>query len=331
MRIGIAINDTWAFFDQVYEEFKSKYPTELFTPKTISLPLFQERLNRKNYQQQLTAFLRQNNVVFFEWAGEYLAQATALPKTCAIVTRLHRYELYQWAQHINWSKVDRLILVSNAKKEEIEQLFPQLQGKTTVIPEGIPLEKFPFLPHTFEKRLGILSHLTPRKRVYELILAFAENNLASEGYSLHIGGGEHPKFKDYYQSILYLIAHLDMQDNIILHNHVTDPQSWFQQIDIFISNSYSEGLQVSPMEAMASGCYCLSHTWAGAGELLPAENLFTTNRELSNKIRLYASMNAEQQLEERKKLRKTVEDNFDIKIIGHKILLEVETAGKNYL
>ncbi len=331
MKIGVAINDTWAFFDPIYNVFKANHPTELFTPKSKSYPFFQERLNRRDYQQQLRSFLVRNNVVFFEWAGEYLAQTTALPKKGGIVSRLHRYELYQWAQHINWTKVDCLILVSNAKKEEIEHMFPELQGKTIVIPEGIQIEKFPFLPHLFEKRLGILCHLTPRKRVYELILAFAENNLAREGYRLHIGGGEHPKFKDYYQAIIALITQLDLQDNVILDDHVANPQDWFQKIDIFISNSYSEGLQISPMEALASGCFCLSHTWSGADELLPADYLFTTNAELCKKIHSYASLTSDNQMIERKKLRKIVEDNFDIKNISQKILFEVETVGKNYL
>jgi glycosyltransferase involved in cell wall biosynthesis len=59
-------------------------------------------------------------------------------------------------------------------------------------------------------------------------------------------------------------------------------------VDIFISNSYSEGLQVSPMEAIASGCYCLLHEWDGADELLPAENLYLTDQELVEKIIHYS-------------------------------------------
>jgi hypothetical protein len=38
------------------------------------------------------------------------------------------------------------------------------------------------------------------------------------------------------------------------------------------------------MEAVASGCYCLSHDWDGADELLPAENLYLTDSQLRQSV-----------------------------------------------
>jgi glycosyltransferase involved in cell wall biosynthesis len=68
---------------------------------------------------------------------------------------------------------------------------------------------------------------------------------------------------------------------------VSDPQHWFQLIDIFISNSYWEGMQVALLEAMASGCYCLAHHWDGAEEVVPYEDLYITGAELQQKIIRY--------------------------------------------
>lgn len=331
MKIGIAINDTWSFFNEIYNLIKSSHQTTLFSPQKSNFPLFNTRINRKYYRSQLNRFLSSNDVVFFEWAGEYLAHATALPKQCGIVARLHRYELYQWAEHINWEKVDRLILVSQAKEGEALTSFQELNGKTLVISEGIDLQKFPFSPQPFRKQLGILCHLTPRKRVYELMIAFSEYNLAKDGYILHIGGGEHPKFKDYYQSIKALISNLDLENSIKMHGHVTNSLEWFANIDIFISNSYSEGLQISPMEAMACGCYCLSHAWPGSNELLPADNLFLTNAQLNTKIRSFAALSETEQLDQKKKLRTIVENKFDIQIVGEKILREIESVGNKFV
>lgn len=330
MRVGIAINDTWAFFNDIFERLQSQHITTVFKPGKIKSPLFGERINRRYYHDQLQHFLRSQQVVFFEWAGEYLAQATALPKQSGIVSRLHRYELYHWAEHIAWNNVDLLILVSRAKEEEILSQFPELTGRTCVISEGINLSKFPFQPKPFQKRLGILGHLTPRKRVYELILAFKEFNLQEEGYSLHVGGGEHPRFKDYYQSILTLISSLNLGESVIMHQHVNAPQTWFSQIDIFISNSYSEGLQISPMEAMACGCYCLSHAWPGADELLPVEQLFFTNDQMVTKIRDYAALSGDRQLELVTGLRRRMETRFDIEAITEKIINQIEIVGQKY-
>ena len=301
MNLGVAINDTWSFFNEIYDFFKSRHNTSLFKPIIKNFPVLRNRFNQYQYQQQLKKFLSFNDVVFFEWSAELLAHATALPKKCAIVTRLHRYELYQWAHLIDWAKVDKIILVSKEKENEILNSYPVLKNRTVIIPEAVNLKKFKFNSQPFRKQLGILCHISPRKRVYELILAFAEQKFPEDGYKLHIGGGLHPKFPDYYYATKQLVKKLGLQENIIFYDHVSDPVKWYENIDIFLSNSYSEGLQVSPMEAMASGCYCLSYFWGGADELLPQENLFITNIEMADKIRSYAELNENEQ-ENRKRV-----------------------------
>jgi len=119
-----------------------------------------------------------------------------------------------------------------------------------------------------------------QEEVYELILDFYELNRLNNGFTLHIGGGVRARFKDYYEALHRLVSKLNLNDKVLFYGHISDPQNWYHKIDILISNSYSEGLQVTPMEAIASGCYCLSHYWDGAEELLPEENLFFTSREL---------------------------------------------------
>jgi len=81
-----------------------------------------------------------------------------------------------------------------------------------------------------------------------------------------------------------------LEDSITLTSPVTDAHSWLQSIDIFISNSYWEGLQNALIEAMATGCYCISHAWGGVEEALPAENICVTDRELEEKIIQYSAL-----------------------------------------
>lgn len=330
MKIGFVITETWAFFQEIYDLFSETHQVSQFNQPTIKFPVFQGRINRLAVQKSIDQFCDQNQVVFFEWASESLALFSHRPKKCGIVARLHRYELYQWANQINWDHVDHLIVVSQAKEKEILDKFPQLQGKVSVITEAVNLEHFQFSPHPFNKQLGILCHLSPRKRVYELILAFAESGLAAHGYKLHIGGGLHPKFGDYYLAIKQVVSKLDLDEDIIFYEHVKDAKAWYENIDIFISNSYSEGLQVSPMEAMSSGIYCLSHDWDGADELLPQENLFLTNQQLIQKIIHYQTLSPAEQLRKREQLRERIETNFDIKHTSKKILSLVEAIGEKY-
>ena len=288
MRIGVAIEETWSFFQEVYDEFQRLHQTALFRRRSLHSPILEEQLNNYFFHRDLKAFLGNNQVVFFEWASDLLVYASRLPKVCGIVTRLHRYELNQFAERINWDNVDKVILVSQAKKREFSQRFPNQEQKAVVVPEAISLAKFVPLRKEFNGDIGILCNLTPRKRVYELILAFHELLSRRSGYRLHIGGGRHVRFGDYYLAVHDLVERLGLQDQVTLYGRVSDPENWYRNVDIFISNSYSEGLQVSPMEAIASGCYCLCHNWDGADELLPVGSRYDTDYQLVKKILSYA-------------------------------------------
>jgi hypothetical protein len=98
----------------------------------------------------MQAFRRANDVVFFEWASELLATATHLLKTCGIVTRPHCYEMYQWVDCINWESVDKIILVSRSKQQEVIAKFPDQASKTVAASPSTSLEKFKPEPKTFK-------------------------------------------------------------------------------------------------------------------------------------------------------------------------------------
>lgn len=327
MKIGIATEETWSFLHEIYDDLAVRHPTDLFQRRVTSLPAFNVRANRWLLQRDLADFLGNNDVVFFEWASELLAVASRLPKRCGIVARLHRYELYQWADRINWDAVDTIILVSQAKRREFLGRFPGLEAKIAVIPEAISLARFPYRPQPWRGQIGTLCHLKPRKRVYELVLAFHELAQERSDLHLHIGGGRATGFDEYYLALLNLIDKLKLHDRVTLHGAVSQPESWYPQIDLFVSNGYSEGLQVAPMEAMASGCYTLSHFWDGAEELLPREQLYYGDRELRQRLLDYAALSPTQQAERQAAMRQIVSDNFDINQTKVQIRRLIEAAG----
>jgi glycosyltransferase involved in cell wall biosynthesis len=312
MRLGVANEETWDFFDEIYSDLNGHYQTSLFKRRTTRLPFFYSRINRYLFKHNMQIFLKSQDVVFFEWASELLTAATKLPKVCGIVTRLHRYEMYEWVDRVNWSHVDKVILVSNAKQQEFINKFPEQASKTVVIAPSTSLARFQSHPKTFSGDIGILCHLTPRKRVYELILAFYELNPKKHNLHLRIAGGRDPAFGDYFAALHYIVNKLDLQNNVTFYGNVRDTWNWYTKIDIFISNSYSEGLQVAPMEAMASGCYCLSHYWDGANELLPDANLYYTDRELQMKILQYIDLPDSEKQNLRIQMREMACDKFDI-------------------
>ena len=88
--------------------------------------------------------------------------------------------------------------------------------------------------------------------------------------------------------------------------------NWYPKIDVFVSNSYSEGLQVAPMEAMAMGCSVLSHHWHGADELVPHENLYLTDHELAAKLAAYLLLPAAEKQAAARAMRQRACDLFDV-------------------
>jgi glycosyltransferase involved in cell wall biosynthesis len=330
MRIGVVIDETWAFFNEIFAEFEEHHETSLYKPRQIPTPFLRERINRMISAYDMQKFLGGNDVVFFEWASHLLAVASQYPKNCGIVTRLHRYEMYQWVDQIRWEVVDRIILVSQAKRNEFQGLFPYLAHKLVVIPEAVSLMKFQPNQKPFDGDIGILCHLAPRKRVYELILVFSELRKTHPNLHLHIGGGPRPMYPDYYTSLQSIVERLDISRHVTFYGSIEDPATWYHNIDIFISNSYSEGLQVSPMEAMASGCFCLSHWWDGADELLPETNLYLTDRELIEKIEEYIDLSDEGKRRRCELLRRTVQNRFDVDKTKVEIRKLVEEVGRSW-
>jgi glycosyltransferase involved in cell wall biosynthesis len=311
----------------VFAELAAHHETTQFQRRPSRLPVFRQRHDRYLEGHQMRRFLAANDVVLFEWAGERLAQASHMPQRAGIVTRLHRYELYRWADSIRWDGVDRVILVSEAKRREFCRRFPDQAGKVTVIPEAISLERFRPVERPFRGQLGILCHLSPRKRVYELILALRHLLARRNTFHLHIGGGPHATFPDYDPALRSLVARVGLEHQVTFHGPVSDPAAWYGGIDIFLSNSYSEGLQVSPMEAIASGCYCLSHAWEGAEEMLPPEDVFFGEDELVASILDYSDSPDERRRQRRMRQLDIVRSRFDVEHTKVRIREQVEAVA----
>jgi len=331
MRVGVAIDETWSFFREIYADLSDHHYVEQFKPHELSPPFFQDRINRYLFRRDLQDFLSRQDVVFFEWASHWLAAASHMEKTCGVVTRLHRYEMYQWLERIDWNFVDRIIMVSQAKRSEFTHKFPEHAHKVVVIPVGISFRQFIRKETRFRGNLGTLCHLAPRKRVYDLILSFYELAKRHDGYHLHIGGGMRPLYSDYYDVLHALVHRLNLRDSVTLYCHVSEPSKWFSNIDIFISNSYSEGLQVSPMEAIASGCFCLSHWWDGADELLPEDDLFITEEELLEKILDFSEVSEAERQRRRDAQYARVRDRFDIEDTKVLIRKLTERVGSDWI
>ena len=53
MHLGIAIEETWDFFNEIYADLQQRYVTSVFRRPQVSLPFFEERVNRYLFNHQI--------------------------------------------------------------------------------------------------------------------------------------------------------------------------------------------------------------------------------------------------------------------------------------
>ena len=315
MKLGVVVDDHWGFIRELLADWQSRYQTQVFQFHNIHLPLLQGRVNRLRLRRSLEQFLGSNDVVFFEWAGPLLVEASHLQARARILVRLHSFELFAYAPRIHWESVARIILVSDTMQRHFCELYPAAAHKTVVVYNGVALERFVKSERQFSSVIGMLGSLLPIKRIYEAILALYELDKMGFHLSLRIAGpaekGAEPE--RYYLALQRLVRELGLEQQVKFIGQVIDVPTFLKGVDILVSNSYWEGQQVALLEAMATGCFCLAHFWDGADEVLPQENLFVTDRELREKIISYYELPESEKFCLQAKMRAIAEGKFDFR------------------
>lgn len=313
-RLGIVVGGIDHFVRPLELAWQKQYICQRFVPHFVRLPLIGQRVNSWLLRSELQQFIHRNDVTFFEWASNLLIEATKGPVTQPIVARLHSGEL-AIAQQVQWQKVHTTIVVSNQQGRRFQQ-SAKPQTRVVVIPYGVDLDAFRPQMTSFAYRLCMVCRLVPIKRVYEVIIAL--HTLRNKGYpyTLHLLGAVNHQTEG--EGALYPLAVHELIDKLGLGNAVfqyaprPDVWNWLPSMDVFISNSYWEGLQVALLEAMACGCYCLSHQWGGAEEALPLRSLFLSEADLVDKLVTYADLPPQDKLHERLALRSIAEATFGL-------------------
>jgi glycosyltransferase involved in cell wall biosynthesis len=214
-------------------------------------------------------------------------------------------------------------------QQKFNDLYPQHAHKTEVVYSGKPLDKYKPVHRDFGFNLGMLCAIHPVKRIYEVVLMLYELRRQEYRFHLHLGGGQlhGGTLDEYYVAIQHIVEKLSLQDDVTFHGHVTDVPTWLQGIDVFISNSYWEGQQLALIEAMATGCYCLAHSWDGAAEVVPPENLYVTENDLMRKIIVHCNLPDAEKSDRRAEMRAIACEKFDIERMKRQIRGIINQVG----
>lgn len=333
MKLGIVYDGLQNFLEELREDWRAHFETSVYAFQPVKLPIASGRINPMLYRRSLGQFLNRNDVVFFEWAGENLVAASRMPHRAAIIARLHSGELFNQARLVDWNRVDWIVLISNAMQRKFNEMYPGHEAKTVVLPAGKSLTRFAPVLHPFGGKIAMLGHIIPVKRVYDMVLTMAELRDRGYDFTLYVGGQPKDDYinQRYYASVLGAVKKLGLSERVFFDGWV-DPSAWLPDKDIFISHSSWEGQQNALIEAMACGCYCLSHFWDGAEEILPEEYLYTTTSRLVDKIIAYAKMPEADRRQHQTCQREIAVERFNGKdmITNYRALIEAvgKQAGK---
>jgi glycosyltransferase involved in cell wall biosynthesis len=311
-KIGIVCND-WQFFRNKYEALKKLFDVRTFRQSQTNIPI--ERYQSFLYKKRLLRLMRWSELTFFEFANKPLVVASHLKKVSKIVVRLHRYEVFKWAGQIDWRNIDQIVFVCDAMRNRFLNKFPPMYNKTIVIYNDIDTEIFLPQKRKIYNAIGIAGEITPRKRVYELILIFYELTKIFPELSLRICG---PSFYDevYYKLIKEIVDKLDLNKKVIFDGHLKtkfEMVNWYNKIDILICNSIHESFHYTSHEAMACECYTLSYIWDGAEEFFEEDQMYTTNSDLIDKIKGYYFLDTKTREQLTHRLRNKIIDKYDSK------------------
>jgi glycosyltransferase involved in cell wall biosynthesis len=326
-QIGLVIDGGDQFFRPIERELGQHYQVRRFAPRFVKAPVVGTSVNKLLLHLQLAGFLRRYDLVFFEWAGSLLVRATQMPKTCKIVARLHSVEVVTAAHLVDWSRVDATIVPSGHMKRRLLQVAGVSPPSLYVVNYGVDLARFQPVARTFKHRIGMVCAVLPIKRVYEAILCVADLVRQGHPFTLDVAGRLDSEGAERYPwAVRELIEKLDLTDRITLHGHLDDPSQFYHDVGIFLSNSYWEGQQVALLEAMASGCFCLSHFWGGVEEVLPAEKIYTTDADLRAKLLAYVALPEARRQRAQARMRAIAEERFDERRMVGEILGLIEGA-----
>jgi glycosyltransferase involved in cell wall biosynthesis len=176
-----------------------------------------------------------------------------------IVTTVHGYTrargfnklaVYQWLDRMCLTRLDAVVIVSASMTHQIPA--KRLGKKLHTIPNGIPhapettakeTYSSAFLTHEF--KMGALGRLSYEKNFSLLINAMPQIVKAIPRARLVIygEGDQRPILES-------LIRELQLEEKVTLPGYLHNTQAFFEDIDVFVNSSITEGMPISLLEAM---------------------------------------------------------------------------------
>jgi len=282
----------------------------------------------------LQRILDRCDVAFFDWTQNPFLNAMRIEElSCKIAVRAHGLPFFDLYKTFPWQRVDLMIgsavIFGQRMKEAKNQPKRYLH-----IPPGSDPTLFT-IPANKKYHQNLCTHsliIRFKKRIYATLQAFYDLLQHDRRWKLHIvgqwkapaGWGEH---SNYIEPCKELMEDLQLGTKVYLSPNMPWARwaAWLGGMDIFVSNSIREGLQVSLVEAMLAGVYPLINCWRGSDEYYPADNIFKTQSELVDKLLEWESRSVEEKRRLSGEMREWAAERFDSGILADKLVEALET------
>lgn len=227
------------------------------------------------------------DLIWLEWANELAVHVTRKVDEILgkpVICRIHSYEVFAgYLQHIDWSRVNKAIFVSDHTRRLALQQFPAMadQTHTLVIHNGLRhLDRFAFAERRPGFNLAVVGSVNHKKN--PALWPEVASRLAKidPRYTIKVAG----EFQDLREK-LYLenmLAKLGLEGNLRFFGRVDDIPGWFeeQEINYLLTTTLFESFGYGIAEAMAMGYKPLINSYPGAEEMWPRRCLFRDVDEL---------------------------------------------------
>lgn len=242
------------------------------------------------------------DIVFVEFADETLALSSKWKGKKKLVTRLHRYELFNLPK-ANWNSVDMVVVVNDWMAKNLEEKLPQMRGKIVTIHNFIDFDYWkPRENRIKSNQISIVGNIAPRKGHDKAIVAFSKILREKSELTLNIIGRS--KNIKYYKELEKIVKDLKIQNKVKFRGFSTDLRRDLQESDIILSFSQHESTHLTLFEGLACGAWPLSINWSGIEEFLPLENIFSDDSEFLEKVQFFYSLDDNERTDKVKSLSK---------------------------
>lgn len=269
-------------------------------------PLYDVRLlEHKGHQLEDDAAARDGlawaDVVFCEWAlGNAQWFSRNKRENQVLIVRLHAQEVrardrlpFIW--QIDWSRVDRLVLITHHLYDWMLGEFPVLRDRAALVYNPIDAKgalnrgKDDGVQFT----LGLVGMVPALKRVDLAVDLLAELVRIDSRYNLRIKGARPEQYSwmsarteelAWYQGIYKEIELRGLGAHVFFDAQGNDMPEWYAGIGIILSLSDFEGSHQAVAEGMASGCVPVIRNWEGARRIYPPHHVGRSLHELVERI-----------------------------------------------